>query len=191
MTEPVLIFETDPQSGTPRLQAVHGAASPWGPKDLGQLEEQLRARYEGLVRAGAGTIDLRGRTLYVRKKDGDTSRQPTLEVRTAEEPAPEPVSAASGGPSPPTAAADWTAGLLGEIDRLLASPAFQGLLPVERAMLQLVRDEFQGLLEKAARSETALLLLVSVLSLAEHLCRTQRPGEPHPYAYALGGIERL
>jgi hypothetical protein len=63
--------------------------------------------------------------------------------------------------------------------------------PVEKAMLQLVREELLGLVQKLAPSEFALLVLASVLVTAEQVSRTQRPDEPHPYAYALSGVERL
>jgi hypothetical protein len=190
MNEPILLFETDPLLGTPRLHGVNGAAGTWSAKDLRQLEDQLRGRYEVLVREGDGTLDFRGQILYVKKKDGDTSRQPTLELRTVEPFPFRPMEMAPATPMSPPAVA-WGAGFLAEIDRLFASAAFNTVLPVEKAMLHLVRDELKGLLEKTPPADTALLVLVSILMTAEHLSRTQRPGEPHPYAYALSGVERL
>ena len=191
MKETMLIFETDPRSGTPKLRAINSAARIWNSRDLGLLEEELRPRYDGLVREGAGTIEFKGRTLHVKKKDGDTSRQPTLELRS-EEPSLSPQT--DKGVIPLTTAdvvVDWGQGFLGELDRLFGTVEFKGILPVEKAMLQLVRDELKGMVEKIPATETALLMLVSILMMAEHLSRTQRPGEPHPYTFALSGIERV
>jgi hypothetical protein len=191
MNEPMLVFETDPQTGTPKLRAVNGAAALWGLKELSQLDDQLRPRYDGLVREGGGTIEFKGRTFHVKKKDGDVSRQPTLELRK-DEPAPQRVALdAPYTPPGPAPAHDWGPGFLAEIDRLLGSPEFQALSPVEKAMLRLVRDELCGVLEKNRPPETALLLLTAVLMTAEHLSRTQRPNEPQPYTFALSGLEHL
>jgi hypothetical protein len=58
-------------------------------------------------------------------------------------------------------------------------------------MLALVRDELRAIAEKGASRELALLLFVAVTSLADRLSRTHKPGEPHPYPFALSGLERL
>jgi hypothetical protein len=190
MNEPMLIFECDPQVGTPKLQTLNGAAKNWKATELALLEEELRPRYESLVREGKGTIQFKGKTLYVNKKDGDTSRQPTLELRSlaftsqqSEKP--------FGLPQPSSPSPDWNKGFLAAIDQLFASDGFNAILPVEMAMLKLVRDELQSLFEKKPPADSVLLVLMSILMTAEHLSRTQHPNQPHPYAYALSGIERM
>jgi hypothetical protein len=192
MSEPLMLFETDPLLGTPKLRAVNGAARTWSAKELCQLEEQLRPRYDGLVRAFAGTLEFMGRTLHVKKKEGDSSRQPTLELRSTEADTVQATAGSSKTPLPvPASALAWGQGFLAELDRLFATVEFDGILPVEKAMLRLVRDELQRLLDKSPGAEAALLVLVSILTTAEYLSRTQQPQEPHPYAYALSGVEWL
>jgi hypothetical protein len=190
MNEPVLLFETDPQLGIPRLQSLHGAASTWGFKDLGPLEELLRPRYEEIVRQGQGVVEYRGKHLQVKRKDGDVSRQPTLELRLEEPRTARPVRMAELLKPAPARPA-WALGFLEEVDRLFASPAFEKLLAVEKAMLNLVREELRQLVEDGQSTPLAQLMLVSLLMTAEHLSRTQRPTEPQPYAIALGALERL
>jgi hypothetical protein len=191
MSELVLIFETDPHLGTPRLRAANGAAERFLPREVNQLDEQLHSRYEVLVRDGEGTVEHKGRMLYVKKKDGDTSRQPTLEVWTADPSTPRPSPRVPTQPRPPVSAPEWGMGFLAEIDRLVASDRFRGILPVERAMLNLVRDELKTLLDKTPAADFAMVALVALLLTAEQLSRAQRPDEPRPYAYALSGIERV
>ena len=70
MNEPILIFETDPRMGTPRVHAVNGAAKSWSPRDLNLLEDQLRPRYNEIVRDGAGTIEFQGQTWHVQTQRG-------------------------------------------------------------------------------------------------------------------------
>ena len=65
MNEPMLIFETDPQTGTPKLKAINGAATAWSLKDLCLLEDQLRPRYESLVRDGEASMARGGQIVVV------------------------------------------------------------------------------------------------------------------------------
>jgi hypothetical protein len=191
MNEPMLVFETDPQTGTPKLRAVNGAAAFWSPKELSQLEDQLGPRYDGLVREGGGTLEFKGRTLLVKKKDGDGSRQPTLELRKAEF-VPQAAGLDSPEPRPELEAiAGWGAGFLAEIDRMLGSPECLTLSAVEKAMLRLARDELGGVVGKNRPEETALLMFTAVLMMAEHQSRTERPDDPQPYTFALKGVESL
>ena len=194
--EPLLIFETDPKLGTPRLQSINGAAKTWGLKDLGPLEDLLRPRYEGLVRDGNGVIEFRGQNLQVKRKEGDASRQPTLELRLEEQPPARPALPMVSAPAPvasplPLPSKRWEAGFLEEIDKLFAAPAFEEVLPAEKAMLRLVRDELRTLVERKLSAQFAQLLLVSFLATGEHVNRTQHPSEPQPYSFALSGLERL
>jgi hypothetical protein len=191
LDEPIAVFETDPQLGTPKVKPLRGVALNWGETELSALEEQLRSRYECLVRDGQGTARFKSLTLFIKKKADDTSRQPTLGLWQMTQPAPPLEEKAAVFMKPIAPSLDWGECFLGEIDRLLGSERFNAVLPAEKAMLQLVRDELKGILEKTASPERALVVLVSMLMTAEHLSRTQRPNEPHPYAYALSGIERL
>ena len=58
-------------------------------------------------------------------------------------------------------------------------------------MLSVVRDELRGLAEKATPRAQALLLFVSIVSLADRLSRAHQPGLPQPYPFAMSGLERL
>ena len=122
MTELAFKFETDPQMGVPRLHPMTGTSLAWNARDLQQMEDQLRSRYESLVRDGAGTLQFKGKTLIVKKQEGDTSRQPTLEVHvpvTTTAIAPVPSALPPAPPSSlatPVPQATWFAGWLDEID---------------------------------------------------------------------------
>lgn len=194
MNEPILIFETDPCSGTPRLQTASGAAPIGTSKEMRHLEDQVRSRYEGLVRQGKGTIDFKGQKLEVRTKEGDTSRLPTLEFRRlASDEYRSPLNAVTTN-SPPLSAPmsnEWFGSFLSQIDDFLRSETPGGALPAEQAMLQLVCTELKSLQKTTAPQELALLMFVSLLMTAEHLSRTHQTDIPHPYAYALSGVQRL
>lgn len=189
MSDTILLFETDPNLGTPKLKLGNGSAGAWSQRDLNALEETLRSRYESFVRDGEGTVVHKGQTLHVKKKAGDTSRQPTLELRSSEA-ARRPADGFAALLPPSSPATEWGKGLVAEIDRLLASKQFSRAVPAEMAMLRLVRDELRALVETKP-DDMALLILISILRTAEQVSRAQRPSEPHPYAYALGGIERV
>ena len=51
------------------------------------------------------------------------------------------------------------------------------------SMLRLVHEELQSKLEKKPPAEPILFVLALILMTAEHLSRTQRPNQPHPYPY--------
>jgi hypothetical protein len=190
MKEPMLIFETDPQLGMPKLQAINGAAKSWTPKDLCLLEEELRPRYDSLVREGKGTVKFKGNILFIKKKDGDQSRQPTLELHSVEWCTPQ-LAEPCAVPHTSTHTVPWCKGFLADIDRLFASSGFNALLPAEKAMLDVVRKELTAYVDRAPSAEMTLLILVSILVTAEQVCRTLRPNEPRPYTYALSGIGRV
>jgi hypothetical protein len=190
MNEPILLFETDDRLGMPKLRASNPAAGDWSAKELALLEELLRPRYDRLVREGDGTIDFKGRRLYVTKKAGDTTRQPTLELRDEQAPAPR-VDGVFVHADAVQSQTNWGQGFLIEIDRLLAGGEVQAILPEERVMLELVRVELKRLFENASTAETGLLVLTAILLMAEQLSISHRPGEPHPYTFALSGIRRL
>ena len=194
MSDPILIFETKPSMGTPCIKAVNGAAKMWSQRDLELLENQLRSRYDGLVRQGSGTIEFKGQTLYVKRQEGDTSRQPTLELRmeeVAQYQLPIPVRAPLPLPVPDAPTADWFAGLLAELDRLFNSEEFNVILPAEKMMLKVVAEELASLRTKSQLPEMSLVLLTSILMTADHLSRTQQPSKATYYAIALNGIESL
>ena len=192
MSTIVLKFETDPQMGVPRLHPVGetGRKSPWNARDLRQIEEQLRSRYETLVRDGSGTLHVLGRTFQVRKQAGDTSRQPTLELYTAEgsaESSPALLSSAKP-PDPPAVRAVWFPTWLDDVERLIDSDR---LVRTERIMLDEVVAELRVLSTRLSPPALSHLLFTAVVSLADQLSRLHEPGQPHPYPFALSGLERI
>jgi hypothetical protein len=191
MKEAMLVYETDSQLGVPKLQAINGASKTWSQKDLNAMEEQLRPLYDSLVRDGKGSIRYKEKTLYIKKKDGDTSRQPTLELRSFEFCAQSTTDKPPSFSLSPVTAHVWGKGFLAEVDCLYESEPFKAILPAEKMMLDLFRAELSGLIAKTSPADLTLLMLLAILLTAEHVSRSQRPNEPRPYAYALSGIERL
>ncbi len=201
MSQPILIFETDTKTGTPRLQPVNGFVKNLNERDLNQMEDILRPLYEKVVRDGDLSIDYKGATYLVTKRTGDNSRQPTLELRTEQAlTSPtlvrtnwklKPLTLPAAQPQASLPQSTWGTLFLAEIDGMIASDDFGRLVPTEKAMLILVRDELRGMMEQQPPRDAALFFLVSILMTAENLSRTQRPTEPQPYTFALSGLERL
>ena len=159
--------------------------------------EEAQHTLNEFVREGSGTIEFKGQTLHVKRQEGDTSRQPTLELRTTDVtrfhlPGTTPAISPSPVPVPDVAPQpnDWYSGFLREIDELFGCKEFECVMAAEKSMLKVVAEELAAFREKPAQ-ELALVLLTSILLTADHLSRTQHPGKSSHYAIALNGIERL
>lgn len=118
---------------------------------------------------------------------------PTLDLYDAAPPetpvTPNPAHVPVPGMTPPAAPTHWAVGFVAALDGELDGPAFAGVPAAERAMLGLVRDELRQLPGRPAGA-SAVWVLVSILAAAEHVTRTERPGESHPYGFALRAVER-
>lgn len=179
MTQPNYVFETDPRVGLPRLRLAAGPSLGWSVRDMEQVEAQLLSRYETLALTGAGSLTHKGRTIHVRRKADDRSRQPTLELHTPEPPVPRSGDAnlpveLSAPPATPTR--DWFSDWLGGLDKTVACDG--QLDEAERAMTRVVLKELLDLGQAKPPEELAVLLFGAVVSLADRLSQAHLPGKP-------------
>ena len=188
--QPSYVYETDPKSGLPRLHSAGGPACGWTNKEVEQIEEHLRLQYASLALEGGGTLEIKGRTVYVRRRAGDVSRQPTLELLTADPAAapPVPLTAAPPAIQKPVS---WFAGFETTLAESLASVRGNALDEPDKAMIELVLKELRRIHETRSSGELAAIFLGAVTLLAERLKRGNQPAKSTPYTFALTGIEKL
>lgn len=182
MTLFALIYEPDSLTGLPSLRLLEGPAGAVSAAELGDLDRELKARYEQLRRESSSTLHVRSRHYAVENKDPNGPRQPTLIIRPIT-----PNGSVAVDPKGKAHPASWTEGFYAKVAKMVADPAVQRL---EAYALRAAVEELQA----AVPNHSAMLaatLMASYLALSEQLCRGQDPDRAGMYALALRGLGRL